>query len=370
MTPERALTRLFTSAEVSEDTFTPEFTQKVPIAKLRELVASLKAQLGVFQGVEATRDGLEVAFARGKLSAAVRLDEQGRFGGLKLQAVARKVASMEDALEAYRALGERVGVLVTDGAGASLGGVEPDAPLAVGSTFKLALLAALRDQIDAKRRSWRDVVELREADRSLPSGLLQEWPAGAPLTLYALAALMVSRSDNTATDALIDLVGRAAAEAHAPRNRPYLTTRELFTLKAPGNEAILASYREGGEGAKRAILTGLRALPLPRAEAYPTAPTALDVEWFFSPKELCALMARVRDLPFMGINPGVADRAEWDRVAYKGGSEPGVLSMVTWLEKGPKRYCVASIWNGPKPADEIAFTFASQGLFHYLRGLP
>ena len=70
-----------------------------------------------------------------------------------------------------------------------------------------ASLDALRAEIDGKKRSWKDVVELVPEHRSLPSGILQGWPDHAPMTVYGLAGLMISISDNTATDALLTLVG-------------------------------------------------------------------------------------------------------------------------------------------------------------------
>jgi hypothetical protein len=49
------------------------------------------------------------------------------------------------------------------------------------------------------------------------------------------------------------------------------------------------------------------------------------------------------------INPGAAKKSDWDRVAYKGGSEPGVLSMTTWLEKDGHQMSVDA-----RPSDAIA----------------
>ncbi len=116
-------------------------------------------------------------------------------------------------------------------------------------------------------------------------------------------------------------------------------------LKTPANEALLTSFRAGDEAQRRALLPELAARPLPTLNAYPDTPTALDVEWFFSARELCALMARVEQLPLMSINPGVAERSSWDHIAFKGGSEPGVLNATTWLVRGSHRYCVAATWN-------------------------
>jgi len=46
----------------------------------------------------------------------------------------------------------------------------------------------------------------------------------------------------------------------------------------------------------------------------------------------------------------------WDRVAYKGGSRPGVLSLVHSLSRGDDRYCVAFVWNGEEVDELKAFT--------------
>src|SRR5205085_7243909 len=97
--------------------------------------------------------------------------------------------------------------------GEALYSLNPDTALAVGSAFKLGVLKALKDQIDAGTRKWSDVVELQASDISLPSGTLQIWPVGSPFTLHTLAGLMISISDNTAADMLLKLVGRDKVEA-------------------------------------------------------------------------------------------------------------------------------------------------------------
>ena len=113
-----------------------------------------------------------------------------------------------------------------EGAPVMLAGHEPDRALAIGSTFKLFILAELSRQIRAGERRWSDVVPLDR--RSIPSGMLQNWPPGSPLTLHSLAALMISISDNSATDVLLRTLGRGNVErmmttlgvAAAERNRP------------------------------------------------------------------------------------------------------------------------------------------------------
>ncbi len=365
---EQAVTRFFTAPVLREEWFAPQFLAAVPLAKIQS-IRDQSAARGAFPEPRAQGPAIRGGLREGRVAVTASLDAEGRFTSLLLKPVVGVPKSIEEALDPFQKLPGKVSVLVLDGA-TTLGALEPDAPLAVGSTFKLATLAALRAQVDTKQRSWRDVVELSWRARSLPSGILQDWPDGAPLTLYTLAALMISRSDNTATDTLIRLVGRKAIEPLAARNRPYLMTRDMFHLKTPGNEALLARYRAGDEAARRALLDELANTPPPAAKDYPKEPTALDVEWFFTARELCALMAKVADLPFMTINPGVAEKGKFTRVAYKGGSEPGVLNTTTWLEKGSHAYCVSTTWNAPQALDENVFFQADQGVFHYLAALP
>ncbi len=185
--------------------------------------------------------------------------------------------------------------------------------------------------------------------------------------LYALAALMISRSDNTATDALIGLLGRDAIEPFASRNKPYLTTRDAFVLKVPANADLLARFQRGDETGRRAVLKEAQGKPLPNAETYPKEPAALDVEWFFSARELCDLMKGVQDMPLMSINPGLAERGDWDAIAFKGGSEPGVLNMTTWVEKGGHAHCVSATWNAPQNLEDLRFASTYRRVLAWLK---
>ena len=74
---------------------------------------------------------------------------------------------------------------------------------------------------------------LTEADRSLPSGTLQDAPIGSRYTLRDLAARMIRESDNTATDLLLRTVGRAGVEARLGQTA-MPNTREALALKKHG----------------------------------------------------------------------------------------------------------------------------------------
>ena len=368
LTPAAALERLFVAETWEEDWFAAEVLAQVPMAQLQMIVAQVAAGLGELQGVEGSGIQYQVIFTKGIVPTTIVLDAQGRIAGLWFSAPRPRVAGLEEALTPFADLPGRVSVLVLRD-GVELASLNPDEPLAVGSAFKLAVLAVLRHEMASGRRAWTDVVELDEAWQSRPSGILQNWPAGSPLTLHSLAALMISLSDNTATDALIHTLGREAVEAIAPRNRPLLTTRELFTLKNPDNEDLLEQYRAADEAGRRAVLASAAGRAMATPDVF-VSPRALDVEWFFTTRELCTLMSAVEDLPLMSINPGVADPAEWERVAFKAGSEPGVLNLTTGLvDASGHSYCVSATWNHIEALDEVTFWRLYAGVLEALKQL-
>lgn len=342
MTPKAALERLFTSEQIQTEWFAPEFLAQVPIEQVRKIITDVKTQLGSYQTIQKSDRDYLVVFTQGSVPARIVLNPKGQISGLLFQSLQAKVASLEEAITQFKALPGKVSVLVREGK-ATKAELNPQVPLAVGSAFKLAVLKALKSEIASKKRSWKDVVQLRSQNKSLPSGMLQTWADGSYLTVQTLAALMISISDNTATDTLINLIGRQKIESISPRNRPFLTTRELFVLKGKENRDLLKRYQTSNEAQRRAILKELTKKPLPNVSDFEGVnPVALDVEWFFTASELCGLMEEVADLQVMSINPGVANPSYWQKVAFKGGSEPGVINLTTWLQaKNGKKYCVA-----------------------------
>ena len=136
------------------------------------------------------------------------------------------------------------------------------------------------------------------------------------------------------------------AERHGSepgRNRPFLTTSEFFRLKINAGPELMDRFIKGPEETRRSMLDGpIADLPLPDASQEPDVPTAIDqIEYFASASALCQLIA---DLEELGREPGNGpvlealtrrpgfdwDRNVWPHVAYKGGSEAGVLNL-TWL---------------------------------------
>jgi beta-lactamase class A len=181
---------------------------------------------------------------------------------------------------------------------------------------------------------------------------------------------MISISDNTAADALVRIVGENALRPYARENQPFLTTREAFTLKSKPGADLLSAYRSATTPAAReSVLKRVALLPLPSADDLLTSPE-LTVEWHYSVRDLCGLLDRVSEVPLMSINPGVADAAAFRHVAYKGGSDLGVINLTTAVTttRGT-RICFSATLNDPtRQVDAQAFEVAYGGVMRFLEG--
>jgi hypothetical protein len=82
-------------------------------------------------------------------------------------------------------------------------------------------------------------------------------------------------------------------------------------------------------------------------------------------------MERVAALPLMSINPGVADPSDFERVAYKGGSDIGVINMTTMVttHRGTKLCFSATANDSAHDVDEPAFEAAYGAALRYLKDL-
>jgi hypothetical protein len=230
---------------------------------------------------------------------------------------------------------------------------EAETPVAIGSAFKLWVLGALAEQVDQGEASWEEDLAIRDDWKSLPSGRMQDLPEGETRSLAVFARAMISNSDNTATDHLIHRVGRERVADYARRhgspsgmNEPFLTTYEFFKLKINAGIPLMTEFIEAGPAGRRAILDGPFAdLPLPSTEDEPDAPTAIgEIEWFASASALAELMLELASVgqregqqavwDALTRNAGFNwDRDIWTTVAYKGGSEAGVVNLTWFLER-------------------------------------
>ena len=239
-------------------------------------------------------------------------------------------------------------------------GRDEEQRLAIASVFKLYVLGELARQIQAGTVSWTDRVVLEDGLRSMPAGDYAFAPAGTRVPVRALAEAMIWRSDNTATDHLISLLGRdnvyraLAAFGHADSaiNAPLLLTRELFAIKMTQSPEWMRRYMNGSDREQLAMLKAdIAPLRLNPGGGWGkwNGPTAIDgIEWFASASELCRASASLWSLgaqrglePVRTILTGnrdtVQDRKAWKRAGYKAGLEAGVVNMTYVLERSDGR---------------------------------
>jgi beta-lactamase class A len=240
---------------------------------------------------------------------------------------------------------------VTSGSCQPVHGLDPGTPAPLGAAFKLYVLDALGEAVAAGTVRWKQPLTVTERFKSLPAGELQDEPDGTRISVLDTAAAMMSLSDNTATDMLIHLLGRPAVEAaltltgmaDPALDRPFLTTREIFTLKLRQWPTLAERYLAKDDAGRRALLAStVDRAPLPAVAAAGSwiAPRAVtSLEYFASASDLCRVYA---SLATLSRRPGLApigqllslnddglqlDPAQWRTTWFKGGSEPGVLTL-------------------------------------------
>ena len=308
---------------------------------------------------------------------SLTLGSDGKFTGLLFAPASEseweEPASLDEVSERLQELpGELSALVIRDGETLIELGADESAPL--GSIFKLYVLLAVGEAVENGTLSWDDELTVTDELRSLPSGDLQDEPAGTTVSVQEAALKMISISDNTATDMLLESVGRDAVERvvettghHDPAAmRPFLSTRALFELEWGG-----AGYRDrwvaGDEAERLEVLTELESAPIDvdvmDVVGDPAWSDGLD--WFASASDIVAAHQALQDLDspeidaIMSENPGV-DPGDWPYAAFKGGSSLGVLTGSWFLEDGDRTASVVFLFRGD---DTEAVASGSQELF-------
>ena len=349
-TPEKeALMKVFTHPpDQRKDLFAESFLDQVPIDNINSIIAQYKSNLGELESIKSGEGPYTLIFEKGTAPSRISLDTEGKIAGLWFGNWTLKSDTLENLVSELRSLDSSVSLYLSKN-GEDIYSLNAEEKMAVGSTFKLYVLQALYDRFESD--VWDKVVWLKRKDMSLPSGILQDWPVGTPVTVKTLSNLMISQSDNTATDILIDLVGRKYLEQNTnPKNRPFLTTIEAFNLKYGVDSATRKDYMTGNTKQKREILESFQGLGVSASQVTASTPTLIEeVEWFFSTEELASIIYDLREANEIYINPGLATKSNWYRAGYKGGSEGGVLQYTHLLQKSKNSpvYVISLTANNP-----------------------
>lgn len=249
--------------------------------------------------------------------------------------------------------------------------IHEDEALAIGSAAQLFVLHALADASLAGKIKWDEQIPFRERDRVFALGDLKTAKEGTTFSIEDWAKRMVSTGDAAANDTLVALLGRDAIRVSyakfavsTKRTLPWLSTRECLQLKLAASDVQRENYIRADEPARKALLSpdaDLAKLDLTRdLLKFWQEPHAIeDLGWFASAEDLCKLMMEFRRLEqrptlerlgtMLRQERGLEFEEEWTSIAYKGGMEPGVVSMNWLFERDDHKWFVLSItWNNPK----------------------
>jgi beta-lactamase class A len=366
--------------------FAPSFLSVAPEADIAKTLRDLHQQLGQPRFLQIRRMSgpfaveAEMIFKAERVPVLVTVESQPphRIAAMVIQKAETDKDSWEDLAAEVKMISGKVActVRLLDEQQKPYLEYNADVPLAVGSSFKLLLLATLAEEVALKRMTWQDVLRTDKRWYSLPGGILQDWPENSPVTLHSLATLMISRSDNTAADHLLHHLGQTRVATMQRRflpdarfavrgphwNHPYLSTAELFKIKMKLSPEQQQAFAAAPSADRKKMLTTLvqpLSLDQPRMLA---KPVHIDrIEWFYSTNDLCRIMNwlrredRVPHLKeFLAIaQPFEIDETFWQYAGYKGGSEPGVLNFTLLLQnrKGTW-YAVSITWNHSEEAKD------------------
>lgn len=285
---------------------------------------------------------------------------------------------------------------VTDGSCQPVHSIDPATPAPIASVLKLYVLTALGTAVAEGTVRWDQPLTITAQVKS-PGSVLQYEPDGTQISVRDAATKMISISDNTASDMLINLVGRSAVEAaltttgmaNPALDRPSLTTREALILELEQWPTLAQRYLAANEAGRRALLADtVDRLPLPDAAAmralgtHHTAPG-----WVASASDICRAYTSLAALTRRpGLSPigqmlslndlGLElDRAQWRITWFKGGTGPGAgaLTYLATTRTG-QSYVVTVLVQNPSPpkdggsanaillsAIKGAFTLAAHG---------
>ncbi|MFO0856468.1 MAG: serine hydrolase [Phycisphaerales bacterium] len=251
-------------------------------------------------------------------------------------------------------------------------------PMAINMISMLYLLAALGDEVEAGKATWDEKLTIEDRFKSLPSGTMQLEEPGKQFPLRDFAIKMITLSDHTAADHILNRLGRehmqeyiAAINDNTVRNTPYLYTREFFALKLGAPEEVRTDYVDADDDDQLTMLSkGGDAFNVlqERGNVLETLGPALgdwlepvsvdSIGWYATPKQCCELMAKLHAMELrkgmepiadsLRHNPGIGlDEEKWKTVAFKGSSgEPGVQTGVWMLERADgKWFVMAVLWN-------------------------
>lgn len=241
---------------------------------------------------------------------------------------------------------------VSNGTCTAVAGTDVDRSMPLASIFKLYVLLAVADAVNANTLSWDEQLEITKEVKDVGSAGFDKLAPGARISVRDAAQQMISASDNMATDMLIARLGPGAVERalvaaghHDPASMtPFPTTHELFSI-GWGKPDVRREWKTATRERRAEMLAYTNSVPYqpdPMLTRTPASP--YGIEWYGTPMDICRVHAAlqaaatgpatpVRDI--LAATPGIdLDRSRWRYVGAKGGNLPGDLAF-SWYAEDP-----------------------------------
>lgn len=357
-----------------EDYFSPNVVAKIPYEYITNLFAEIFSDDGQCLSAKVIKsNGMNAKIKLYSKSTSqkfiISLDDKNLINGILFTGRSDPKKVINDQASLENELSHLPGVksvyLQNYSSNQELLNINSKEKIALGSEFKLYILNLLSQKVLNGDLNWNDKFKTQENLKSLPSGKLQDYPAGTELSLKQYADLMISISDNTATDHLINFLGKKELEASMEginsfidQNTPFLTTMDLFRIRTLSTETV-ADYVSLPSNDKISFLKNLesslnRNQVLEKLNTWEQPKDINLVEWFASTKDVCSVLEKLYNrssadktiLDILSINAPfiwTEDDKNFEYIGYKGGSEPGVLTMTFLLKTRSQKWACLSL---------------------------
>ncbi|KZL25823.1 serine hydrolase [Pseudovibrio sp. Ad37] len=323
--------------------FTAGFLSLVGEQGLKRSLEDALAAYGAAQEIskETQKNAFLVKTTHFKIVVLLERERSGKIKGLFIRPALYQVEDLDECLSLMQEIAGTSSLLIRKD-GVEYFSKNADQPLAIGPAYKLFVMQELVRRVKSGELKWNQKVRLEKDLESHPVSNLYAKMSGGLVTLQVLAQHMMAASDNSAADVVLNLIGTKALETREERT-PFLTSRQFYQLKA--DRALADKYGQADVAKRRKILEKIEERPLPAIEDV-ADPYLTGVEWYASAEELCDVIGEIADDKAMQFNPGLAEKTDWQRIAFKAGSEIGVLNF-TYDLKGLNgtHWQVALTWN-------------------------
>ncbi|MBK23193.1 MAG: hypothetical protein CME70_04230 [Halobacteriovorax sp.] len=324
----------------------PYFLSKLPTDKLVGILKGFKSQEGKCVNIEKV-DAKNFLYTTDKSQRAMQLylDKNEKIRGLWFGNATSYGEKLSTVVDELKKLPGKTSLTYLKNGKAEILSHNPDLPLAIELSSSLFLLKLLSQKVDKTKLNWNSSLKLNSKFKSVPGGRLYDWPTKAPVTVQTLATMLMAYSDETAFDHVFNLVGRKNLEKASPRNRPFLKTLDYHKLR--GDKVLGFSKKKIKE--KREILNTLEKKSIEELSTVSDSFEIDSIGWFGTTKELCQIIHSLRNEPYAGVNPGLAQRGGWKAAAFKMGRAPGIIQYTQLVvpKSSKDSFCVSITWNNP-----------------------